>query len=101
MFFKSRVVSSSNPIIRISLKVEESLIVFQDFALSSQKLLPPHLSFLRFFHPPRLFQFHSYGPITTIPLRFQKIPSSLFIHSGIFAPPPRLFSPPRLFETYI
>ena len=90
MFFKSRVVSSSNPIIRISLKVEESLIVFQDFALCSQKFLPP-----------RLFQFHSYGPITTIPLRFQKIPSFLFIHSGIFAPPPRLFSPPRLFETYI
>ena len=56
--------------------------------------------FLRFFNPP-LLVYCSY-----VLLFFQKItpstlfPTSSFINSGTFAPPPHLFQPPRLLERW-
>ena len=51
--------------------------------------------FLRFFHPP-LIVYCSHVHIFS-----QKIPPSSFINWGTFAPPPRLFQPPRLLERWV
>ena len=54
-----------------------------------------HVYYLEFFHPP----LHVYC-IYVCTSFFQKIPPSTFSDFATFAPPPRLFQPPRLLERW-